>query len=402
MTITAMLGTALAIHAGPQLRYGDEHAYTRTAADLVHQHRYMVDGLRVTAYRPPGYVWFLSIAELAGASNVALRLFNVSALIAAQLFLFLFVRSIASAGAAAVAVILSLGYPVVIYTATVLFPQTLGAALLLCGMWLLLGWRTLTAQRAIAAGAVWGLLILTIPTFVVTAAALVAALVVWRPGSRKGFVLLVLTMGVLVGSWSYRNYRVFHSFVFVSTNGGANLLLGNSEMATGDSNSITLPAKYTDEGHRLGNEVATDRYYSHAAKQWMLSHPSQAMRLYVAKLVHYFGFADHTATEDRSNAMASSESGRRVIMLVTYGLLLALFCLRLALFRRLPLSPEELCLVGLYLLSAVFSSIFFTRIRFRLPMDWLLIALDATTIHMLLSRLRATGVRRPAGATETP
>ena len=33
----------------------------------------------------------------------------------------------------------------------------------------------------------------------------------------------------VIGLWSIRNYYVFNSFVFVSTNGGFNLLLGNSK-----------------------------------------------------------------------------------------------------------------------------------------------------------------------------
>ncbi len=270
-----------------------------------------------------------------GASNVALRILNASTLILAQLFLFLTVSVYAAESTAVTALILTLAYPILFYTATLLFPQTLGAALLLCGIWLLIRPEPLSLKRGVAAGLVWGFLILTIPTFLVIAAATIGA-VGWRNRkARFGLLAAVLTIAVLLGAWSYRNYRVFHAFVLVSTNGGVNLLLGNSEDATSDTSSHSLAIQYVEIGHSEPNEVAADRYYSQQAKQWIFHNPARAVQLYFAKLIHYFGFIDNLVSDDDSSTLVS-RTARMEIMLVTWGPLLLLFFLRLALFRKLP------------------------------------------------------------------
>jgi hypothetical protein len=384
MAFTFLVTLAIAVHSGPRLRYGDEEAYEQIASHLVHLHTYTADGMRPTAYRPPGYAWFLAVAEEMGASNVELRILNASTLILAQLFLFLVVRAYAAESTAAIAVLLTVAYPILFYTATLLFPQTLGAALLLCGIWLLIRPKAMTLTRGILAGVVWAFLILTIPTFLLIAVLAIAA-VGWRHRqARPALLAALLTIGVLLGAWSYRNYRVFHAFVPVSTNGGANLLLGNSEDATGDSSSDVLPLRFSEQGHSEPSEVAADRYYSQQAKEWILDHPTRAVRLYFAKLFHYFAFVDHLVSQDHSNRLLS-RSARMTIMLVTWGPLLLLFFLRLALCRKFPLSFSEALFAGLYLFNAAFMSLFFTRIRFRIPMDWLLIAIDAGMVEVLLN-----------------
>jgi hypothetical protein len=388
MVFSFLVTLAIAWHSGSPLRYGDEAAYKGIALTLIQQHRFTSDGVHLSAYRAPGYVWFLAVAEIARGSNVELRIFNAATLVLAQLFLFLLVCSIAGEETSVIALILTLAYPILFYTATLLFPQTLGAALLLCGMWLLLRPPPLTVKRGVLAGLVWGFLILTIPTFLVIAVLTIITLGYQRKQARAGLIAAVLTIGVLLGAWSYRNYRVFHAFVLVSTNGGVNLLLGNSENATGNSNSDTLPFRYAVQGHKEPNEVAADRYYSQQAKRWIFHHPARAARLYLAKLVHYFGFLDHLVSDDNSS-MLNSQSARMMIMLVTWGPLLLLFFLRLALSRKFPLSFAETLFAGLYLFNAAFVSLFFTRIRFRIPMDWLLIAVDAGMVRVLFSLLLA-------------
>lgn len=74
-------------------------------------------------------------------------------------------------------------------------------------------------------------------------------------------------------------------------------------------------------------------------------------------------------------------------MIVTYGPLLLLLVFRLLFSIRFPLSEEESYLAGFYLLNALFAAVFFSRIRFRLPVDWLMLLLDAGMITSIISRL---------------
>ena len=324
--------------------------------------------------------------QLFGASNTALRLFNATGLIVSQLFLFLLVRRIASDGTAAIAVLLSLAYPVLFYSATVLFPQTLGAALLLCGIWLLFDQRPLGILTAVGAGIVWAALILTIPTFLILTVVLSLWLFWRRPDFRRVALPFAAPAIILLGAWSARNNAVFHTPTFVATNSGVNLLLGNSENATADTGSSADISRYTAVGHQMP-EPERNKYYSDSAKQWVRKNPKQALLLYRAKLFRYFGFVDKTAADDHSTTLSGDEQPwREIIMIVTYGPLLLLFLARIAMSVRLPMSQEEACLTALYFVNALFSAVFFTRIRFRLPMDWLLLAIDAGMIALIAAR----------------
>lgn len=382
MAVSALVEIAVALHAGPKLWYQDEREYVALSKNLVQLQQFTIDGVEPTASRPPGYIWFLAVPQLFRASNTALRAFNASALIFSQLFLFLLVRRIASEGTAAVAILLSFAYPVLFYTATVLFPQTLGAALLLCGLWLLLDKERLTLRKATVAGVVWAALILTIPTFLILAASFALWLFWRRQDFRRTVVAFAMPIVVFLGAWSARNYVVFHSPV-LATNSGVNLLLGNSENVTPDTGSFADISRYTTVGHQM-SEPARNKYYSDAAKQWVMEHPRQAARLYTEKVLHYFWLDSKTEGDDRSNALSNDhQSWREIIMMATYGPLLALFFVRIAFSIKFPMSQEEVCLTALYFVNALFSAVFFTRVRFRLPMDWLLFAIDAGMISVI-------------------
>ncbi|MGB6122822.1 MAG: hypothetical protein WBG80_13005, partial [Bacteroidota bacterium] len=71
-------------------------------------------------------------------------------------------------------------------------------------------------------------------------------------------------------------------------------------------------------------------------------------------------------------------------MLVTYGTLLVFVLLRFLLFRRYQVTDLEKLLFFLYISNAFVQAIFFTRIRLRLPFDFLLISLAAAFVARLL------------------
>ena len=387
MVVSAAVAVGIALHAGPHLVYQDERDYATLSRNLIELHRFTMDGVSPTASRPPGYIWFLALPQLFGESNTVLRIFNITALAFSQLFLFLLARRISSDATAAIAVLLSLGYPVLFYSASVLFPQTLGAALLLCGLWLVFDPQPFTIWRAVRAGTVWAALILTIPTFLIPCAALLLLLFCRRSDIRRMALSFAAPVIILIGLWSTRNYIAFRTPVFIATNGGVNLLLGNSENVTPDTGSSADISRYTKIGHQLA-EPERNKYYTESAKAWIARHPRQAARLYGAKLLRYFSFADRTEANDRSTPFSDkSQSWRELIMIVTYGPLLLLLVFRLLFSIRFPLSEEESYLAGFYLLNALFAAVFFSRIRFRLPVDWLMLLLDAGMITSIISRL---------------
>jgi len=70
-------------------------------------------------------------------------------------------------------------------------------------------------------------------------------------------------------------------------------------------------------------------------------------------------------------------------MLVTYYPLLALVGWRLWWRKRVPMTRGEWMMLGIYLCNGLLAAIFFTRIRFRLPFDALLMTLALISLGHL-------------------
>ena len=82
------------------------------------------------------------------------------------------------------------------------------------------------------AGALWGLTVLTRET-VLYFAPLAALWLAWRatrPGGRRRAATFLAAVLVTVAPWTWRNWRVFHTFIPVSTSAGLNLWQGNAHL----------------------------------------------------------------------------------------------------------------------------------------------------------------------------
>jgi hypothetical protein len=101
------------------------------------------------------------------------------------------------------------------------------------------------------------------------------------------------------------------------------------------------------------------------------------LKLYILKLLNYFNY--------RNELYASAESSwtKDILMLVTYGPLLLLSACSLFLVKRFGFSKFEALFFLIYLSSAFFYAIFVTRIRYRLPFDFLLIMIVALFLHKI-------------------
>jgi hypothetical protein len=172
----------------------------------------------------------------------------------------------------------------------------------------------------------------------------------------------------------------------VSSNSGFNLLLGNSPGTRSNVGVNVDLSAYQSEAEGLG-EIARDRYFRMKAIQFVRSNPREAAKLYCLKVLNYFNFRNELATRSEASPM------RDYTMLLTYGPLLAMFCIRCVACKRWPFSAWELLLVALYLGNAIFSGVFFTRIRFRIPFD-IVPLLFASTVasRVILLRCRDGGM----------
>lgn len=243
--------------------------YFARAVDVLEGRGYSMDG-HFTAFWPSGYPLFLSLVfAVFGASVLVAKLANVVLGVAS---IWLAFRLAADwlprrAIAALVALIVAI-YPNFVMYSSLVASEPLFLCCLL-GALILLGKAGRSASWALAAGCVAAGTVWIKPLALVPLGAYaVWALLQVPRGTRVtrasvaslGFVLVLLP-------WTARNWAVFGGFVFVSTNGGYNLLIGNHPGASGgwqEVRDLVVPG---------GNERETDARFRELALANIASDP---------------------------------------------------------------------------------------------------------------------------------
>ena len=379
LLLSASAALGLALTSGNALRYADEADYFTLAQHLAAGIGYVDAAGTPTAYRPPGYPYLMALFATKSQGVVFLKVLNVAFLVGSMLVLrHLIATTTPQVGWLAGGAVLA--YPVWLYAASTLYPQTLCMLLLLSLVALLLRrsnyWTTMCV-----CGLLLGGLILIAPSFQLLAPFLGLYIVFGGPFDLRRNVLaamvFALVSAVTISPWLLRNHQVFGQFVPVATNGGVNLLLGNSEF-TGANTGVNVDvSRYMDQVKGL-NEVETSRRLQQFAVDWVVAHPTDAAALYALKVINYFNYRAELATADNNAAW------KDWLMFFTYYPQILLVVLRLVFFRRIPLTRTEILLGALYMCSAFLAAVFFTRIRFRLPFDGLLMAWAIISVGHLL------------------
>ena len=396
--LAVLAGLVLAIHSGTVLKSADENQYWAIGRNVADHGSFSIDGSTPTAYRPPVWPLVLAAFHAVGLGVVAAKCFNALCLGAAALLAAHLARRIGGPAAAVLAALACAVYPLFPYTAATLFPQTLGTVLLLGSVVaavhtreaFLTGEKSRALRLAAVSGLLISLLVLAVPSF----AAPMGLVVLWLLLTTKKAGLPVL--GALVGTaillpaiWAARNEASMHAFVPVSTSDGINLILGNSEHAGGDTGTLVDISQYEQavvQQHM--DELQQDTYFRKSAITWATDNPGKAAVLYVEKTANYFSFSDRLASGGEPSA------AQQALLAAAFLPVLGLVAFRLFTARRDRLTPDELLLAMLFVLSALFMAIFFTRVRFRLPLDSLAIVLAAETLTgLVLRRPRKTASR---------
>jgi hypothetical protein len=387
----AVIAVVYSLVLGSAIRYPDERDYLALAQNLAKHGTYTIDGVHPTAFRVPGYPFPLAALRLFSLPLAALRLLDFAAWGVVVWAGWWLARRIGGSLAATIAAPLIALYPLGIYTAGAFYPQAFGAMLMMVALVLVaeLPGSPRPLLLAAAAGFVFGALVLTLPTFVYV---LVLA-AVWL-GLRRvrpaALAALVVAAALLPAAWTVRNALTMHAFVPLSTNGGLNLLLGyspHSGIRTGADIDIERYTEHVAARHL--NEVQADHYFLRSALHWIGAHPGKAAELYAGKNLDYF------APFDTLEIVEQNTVGKRVLAAVSYLPLLALFVLRLVFWRRFPPGSLEKLLIAIYLAGAPVAAVFFTRVRFRVPADPLMLVVAAGFVAAWLAARPSAAARRP-------
>ncbi len=376
-------GLGYSFYLGNEIRFPDEKQYFKIAQNLAAGNGFTINGIDPTAIFPPVYPLFLALFIKLGAPVFMLRYLNFIAL-ALSVYI---IRSIlnqekAQSGSALSAILLA-GYGVLFYTAGTLYTQTLYTLTLLCIVRLVIV-PDFDYPKTILLGLLSALIIMIHPTGVF----IPPLVVIWLFYPRNYHIIKKGTVAALIAVacisiWSYRNYKTFDRFIPITSHGGDTLYIGNNPNTSLSSWFNYIYDDYYIEANKLP-EIEQNRYYIQKTIEFWTDHTGDAVKLYFVKLLDYFNF--------RNNLFIPSEFSklREVIMFITYYPLLICLVLRLLVAFKIPLSRTESLLVSIYLVSAMFHSLFLPRIRFRLPYDAVLITHIGIMLSLAKHRLTDT------------
>lgn len=368
--LVVLAASMVVIASGEELRYGDELQYSHLAVSVLHGHGFTNDSGGPSAFRPPGYPVALAAVYAIVSKPLAAKMFNVL-LLGALTCLLAAIAVRINPNSASFTPYFVLACPVLIYSTSVLYPQVIGSVLFAAIALMLTRSEGDWAGTAVA-GLLLGLLSLAIPSFLMMLPLfLLYFLIVHWPAFRtvtmRSLVLTTMLFAVLA-PWIVRNYVAFGELVPVSSVSGLNLMIGNSALTTPNGGVDVDIWSLCPEASPAGlNEVERDDRLKRCAIDWIVHNPGAAAQLYVEKVINYFNYRNEVATQ------SESAPWKEWLSFATYYPLLLAALLRLACIRRMPLGRVEMLIYILYFGNAFISAVFFTRVRFRIPYDALMI-----------------------------
>ena len=350
-------------------RYPDESDYFALAKNLADLKGYSVDGKSASASRPPGYPVMLAPLFSLIQSIDAVRIAQFMLIVLSCWWLGRLASEQTSTSVWRCATIIIGGvcaYPVLIYAAGTLFPQI---ALLMCLSALLVhltrpqnSWFRATVVGALAA------FVAQISPTALMAIPVAVVYTFWSTSwTRRQSLIVIISAAFVIAIWPVRNWIVLGEPIVFSTNLAENI--DNAVLALDPLDESDIRPPNTTMGYAIER----------------VQQLADSPMTYLAKVTDYFAYRNDLYIHKESTLL------RDVVMLFSYYALLAIVLLRLLFIRRLALSHAELLIFTLYLGTALFHALVFTRIRYRLPFDFLLL-LPATNMLLLIpSLLRDSG-----------
>ncbi|MGW8249889.1 MAG: ArnT family glycosyltransferase [Anaerolineales bacterium] len=360
----------------PALPVSDFAWFNEAAKSLASGDGYQVDD-SITARRPPLYSLFLAgVYNLFGDS---LR----SALIANGLLGVLTVYltyKIACLGftplVALCAAMIMASTPSLVLYSGLLASENLAIALLLGSLLLFLdNLKDFAAWRAILAGILVGLAILTRPVVLIAPIMWFMILIIRRQPFewvvRQGF-LISAAVGLTLLPWVFRNWLVYDRFIPLSTDFGSVLLIGFNSESRGN---YTVPLVH-QQIVKQANELSWDEYQisqrmQQEALRWVSRHSLQAVLLAPSKL--WFTFRDDVSGVSWSLANTKFRVpegirlGLNVIAQLYYILMLLLAAYGLLGWKSLRHNPYHWVLFATLIGWVSIYFILFGSDRYHLP-----------------------------------
>ena len=373
---------------GPNHSIPDLNWYETIAESIYHRGVIADPAGNFTAAREPGYPILLAGVYLfTGPSYRAGQALNCAFGLLTIIQVFLIGREIFGRRTAWIAAVVATFYPQFLYYTATLERETFQTFLLTLTVWLALraarapSWKAWVPPGIIAA-------FCALTNSALLPAGLMLALAIWFLGKRigrehlKGAFVYLGTMLLVCSIWTLRNERVFHRFILGINGGGAHMYIGiivpNDAAGTAAEEKFVVNDSVVQEAMKFP-ETERDRVFYRGSLRFIREQPLRyvgvALRS-LAKLWRLYPYARAYAFHYELIKWVGLLSDGWIIPLGFLGMFLA--------GRRFPETDLFLCVI----FSVSFTyMLFWSIIRYRLPMMPFMILFSAYALNTFISRL---------------
>jgi 4-amino-4-deoxy-L-arabinose transferase-like glycosyltransferase len=251
-------------------------------------------------------------------------------------------------------------------------------------------------------GALWVLGVLTNPS-ILTLFPFFLGWLMWKARKESApwakpaaAALLVFAIGLV--PWTIRNYRVFDKFIVLRSNFGLELWLGNNPGVTDTMSPWTHPNDNPQEGEKYARmgEIAYMAEKQHEAFAFMRNHPRDTIYF----MFHRFANTWLGVTDAPVDYWSNGPLYVKAFLVL--NCLLSLLCLLGALYAYRARHPDA---APFALVLLIFPSIFYvthSSLRYRFPMDPIMLVLAASAVAHLLSVARFRSARETNAVAAVP
>lgn len=361
---------------------GDAVGYDLLGWNIVQYHQLAYEKDKPTAHREPGYPLFLALIYFLFGHNILVaRIFQALVGVASCYLIYLLCREIFSQTAAFLSLIIAVVWPAFIYYTASLLRETFFTFLLLMSIFLF------QRGKIFLLGVFLALLSLT-NSIAILLAFVCGIVILFRRHFRSAFVFLVMFC-LIYGFWPLRNYLVFKTIVFGSTNAGATFLDG-IDIIPWEIRGLPQEEEYRQnhslyvEARKISGEIERNNYYIQQVINYIKANPVRYFFLVVKKYFKLWNFYPKIGA-------SYGHSGKLLkwISILSYG---PVFLLAVAGLFIFPWSKIFSLLLPLFIFPVVYA-FFWAQIRYRIPLEPYLIILASGTIVYLKGIFFAKGVK---------
>lgn len=233
--------------------------------------------------------------------------------------------------------------------------------------------KTPTIKQSILTGVTFGISILTDPTLIAFFPLALVCLLIKGCGELKvrviNVVFVLLAMYVTNLPWQIRNYAVFGEFFFIKSNFTRELFMGNYRDRTARLEERKLMTTL-DEGKR-------SKLYLNKAINAILSNPKRLINKTKKRFVWYW-----TAAARKHKYGNTATNITEKVTALSYYFVLIFFVIGIYLSVR-KRKKIQLLLLAIILLPIPYYLTWFTRFRYRFPVEVIMIIIASFTVYSL-------------------